>query len=98
VTSNQSHNDLVTYLLRFPDPIVHTCTRQLATQQNVVETFKNLTNEKESAFSIMHKENVDFLPHFLSCKKKPYEKLHPLKPHYPTTKTQKTIHIQLLCN
>jgi hypothetical protein len=27
-----------------------------------------------------------------------YEKLHPSKPHYPATKTQKTIHIQLLCN
>jgi hypothetical protein len=27
-----------------------------------------------------------------------YEKSHPLKPHYPTIKTQKTTHIQLLCN
>lgn len=60
VTLNQSHDDLATYLLRFLDPIVHTCSRQLATQQSVVETFKNLTNEKESAFSIVHKENVDF--------------------------------------
>jgi len=27
-----------------------------------------------------------------------YEKPHSLKPHYLTTKTQKTTHIQLLCN
>jgi hypothetical protein len=27
-----------------------------------------------------------------------YEKLHPSKPHYLATKTQKTIHIQLFCN
>jgi hypothetical protein len=27
-----------------------------------------------------------------------YEKLHPLKTHYPTTKTQRTTHIQLFCN
>ncbi len=27
-----------------------------------------------------------------------YEKLHLSKPHYSTTKTQKIIHIQLLCN
>jgi hypothetical protein len=27
-----------------------------------------------------------------------YEKSCPLKPHYLATKTQKTIHIQLLCN
>ncbi len=29
---------------------------------------------------------------------KHYEKLHFSKPYYPTTKTQKTTHIQLLCN
>jgi hypothetical protein len=29
---------------------------------------------------------------------KHYEKLRMLKPHYPVTKTQKTTHIQLLCN
>jgi hypothetical protein len=29
---------------------------------------------------------------------KHYEKLCPLKPHYPTIKTQNKIHIQLLCN
>ncbi len=27
-----------------------------------------------------------------------YEKLCPVKPHYLTTKIQKTTHIQLLCN
>jgi saccharopine dehydrogenase-like NADP-dependent oxidoreductase len=27
-----------------------------------------------------------------------HEELRSLKPHCPTTKTQKTIHIQLLCN
>jgi hypothetical protein len=27
-----------------------------------------------------------------------YEKSHPSKPHYPTTKTQKITHIQLLYN
>jgi hypothetical protein len=27
-----------------------------------------------------------------------YEKSCSLKPHYPATKTQRTIHIQLLCN
>jgi hypothetical protein len=27
-----------------------------------------------------------------------YEKSRPLKPHYLTTKTQKTTYIQLLCN
>ncbi len=27
-----------------------------------------------------------------------YEKSHPSKPHHPTTKAQKTTHIQLLCN
>jgi hypothetical protein len=27
-----------------------------------------------------------------------HEKLRSLKPHYPTTQTQKMIHIQLLCN
>jgi hypothetical protein len=29
---------------------------------------------------------------------KHYDKSHSLKPHYPATKTQKTSHVQLLCN
>ncbi len=37
-----------------------------------------------------HKENLVLYKH--------YEKSRPFKPHYPTTKIQKTTHIQLLCN
>jgi hypothetical protein len=45
------NDDVVISLLRFPNPIVHTCTRQVDTQQGVIKTFKNLANERESAFS-----------------------------------------------
>lgn len=60
VISNQFHNDVITLGLRFPNPKVHACTRQVNVQQGVVETFMNLANEKEGTFSKVHKENVDF--------------------------------------
>jgi len=40
---------------------------------------------------------LDIALHFFD-ENQHYEKSHRSKPHYLTTKTQKTTHVQLLCN
>jgi len=43
-----------------------------------------------------HEPSYDKNEYYKHYIKKKYKKLHPLKPHYPISKTWKTTHIQLL--
>ncbi len=67
-----------------------------ATSPTCIINFSSLINKENE---LIHSNLCGPLPHFLlSWVRYHYKQLHPLKPYYPTTKTQKTTRIQALCN
>jgi hypothetical protein len=92
---NPKHFDFILWSISKAKLALHTLLHQL---QCIVGDLDQTLDINNNLTPLIKCVVMQIERYFIACYNYHYEKSHLSKPHYPTTKTQKTTHIQLLYN